>query len=212
MKFTTIALSLGCTAAICGLAAQSHLFSFKPAHSQAFVNVRKMLDRSWLSLLNLTPGTVRSLVDAGENRAKATVLPLVSKVDALALISGSAAKYRVPAAFVASIVAAESDFDPTAVSSKGAIGLMQLMPDTAREFGADPEVPAENVDAGTHYLHWLMVRYRNTRGPIERVIAAYNAGPGMVDRYGGVPPFRETRSYVTRVLGFLKQFSRGRRT
>ncbi|HUB78789.1 MAG TPA: lytic transglycosylase domain-containing protein [Bryobacteraceae bacterium] len=171
-----------------------------------------MFDRSLVALFDLTPGTVRSFIDAGEDQAKATVLPLVSKTEALALISEAAAKYRVQAAFVASIVAAESNFDSSAVSSKGAIGLMQLMPDTAREFGADPEIPSENIDAGTHYLHWLMLRYRNTRGPIQHVIAAYNAGPGTVDRYRGVPPFRETRSYVTRVLGFLKQFSRAKRS
>jgi len=212
MKFTTIALSLGCTVAICCLAAQSHWFTLKPYHSYALVKIRTVFDRSLVALFDLTPGTVRSFIDAGEDQAKATVLPLVSKTEALALISEAAAKYRVQAAFVASIVAAESNFDSSAVSSKGAIGLMQLMPDTAREFGADPEIPSENIDAGTHYLHWLMLRYRNTRGPIQHVIAAYNAGPGTVDRYRGVPPFRETRSYVTRVLGFLKQFSRAKRS
>ena len=84
---------------------------------------------------------------------------------------------------------------------------MQLMPETAQQFGADPAVPAENVDAGTHYLSWLIERYRNHRGSMKRVIAAYNAGPGAVDRYRGVPPFKETRNYVTVVLGFLKHFT-----
>lgn len=210
MKFTTIALSLGCTALVFCLAAQSQLFSRKPAHSYALVKIRTIFDHSWTALINLTPGTVRSLVDPEEDQARATVLPSVSRAEALTLISGAASKYRVPAAFVASIVAAESNFDNAAVSSKGAIGLMQLMPETAKEFGADPEIPSENIDAGTHYLRWLMERYRNTRGPMQHVIAAYNAGPGMVDRYRGVPPFRETRSYVARVLSFLKHFSRAR--
>jgi soluble lytic murein transglycosylase-like protein len=84
---------------------------------------------------------------------------------------------------------------------------MQLMPDTAKQFGADPAVPAQNIDAGTRYLSWLMARYQNRRNSIKHVIAAYNAGPAMVDRYRGVPPFRETRDYVTRVLGHLKHFS-----
>jgi len=88
--------------------------------------------------------------------------------------------------------------------------LMQLMPETAQQFGADPAVPAENIDAGTRYLRWLMRRYQGSRNAIRHVIAAYNAGPALVDRYRGVPPFRETHAYVTRVLGFLKQFS-GRR-
>ena len=211
MKFTTIALSLGCVAAVFCVATKSSLPSLKPVHSYAFVKIRTALNHSWMALLDLTPGTVRSFMDGEEDQAQATVLPLVSKDEALQLISGAAAKYRVQAAFVASIVAAESNFDAAAVSSKGAIGLMQLMPETAREFGADPEIPAENIDAGTHYLHWLMLRYQKTRGPMQHVIAAYNAGPGMVDRYRGVPPFRETRSYVARVLGFLKQFSRIKR-
>jgi soluble lytic murein transglycosylase-like protein len=88
---------------------------------------------------------------------------------------------------------------------------MQLMPETARQFGANPAVPAENIDAGTRYLSWLMKRYEKRRDSIKHVIAAYNAGPGMVDRYRGVPPFRETRAYVTRVMGFLKQFSPSRK-
>ena len=134
------------------------------------------------------------------------IAPPVPKAEALKLIAGASAKYRVPAAFVTSIVAAESNFDNTAVSGKGAIGLMQLMPETARQFGADPAVPEENIDAGTHYLCWLMKRYGKHRGAIKSVIAAYNAGPGVVDHYHGVPPFRETRTYVARVLAFLKRF------
>ena len=127
-------------------------------------------------------------------------------VDTQALIRGAAGKHRVPAAFVKSIVAAESNFDCDVISSKGAIGLMQLMPETAREYGADPSIPEQNVDAGTHYLRVLMDKYRRYNNSLPRVIAAYNAGPGMVDRYHGVPPFRETRRYVLRVLRFLRHF------
>jgi soluble lytic murein transglycosylase-like protein len=134
----------------------------------------------------------------------------ISKAETVDLIEAAAGKYDVPAVLVTSIVAAESNFDCAAVSSKGAIGLMQLMPETAGQYGLNPVVPAENIAAGTQYLHWLMDRYRNQRNGIRHVIAAYNAGPGMVTRYRGVPPFRETRAYVTRVLGYIKQFS-GRR-
>jgi len=130
--------------------------------------------------------------------------------DPHALIRAAAQKHNVPAAFVKSIVAAESNFQADALSPKGAIGFMQLMPETAELFGADPNVPEQNIDAGTRYLRWLMDRYRNYRDGLRRVIAAYNAGPGMVDRYRGVPPFPETRVYVTRVLAFLRQFERGR--
>ena len=109
-------------------------------------------------------------------------------------------------AFVKSIIRAESGFSPSALSSKGAVGLMQLMPETAREYGADPHVPEQNVEAGTHYVSWLLNRYAAKRDQMKRVIAAYNAGPGNVERYHGVPPFRETRAYVARVLKYYKQY------
>jgi soluble lytic murein transglycosylase-like protein len=129
-------------------------------------------------------------------------------VDLPALIRAAARKHRVSAAFITSIVAAESNFDPGATSPKGAVGLMQLMPATAQRFGADPAVPEQNVDAGTHYLRVLLDRYRRYRNCMTRVIAAYNAGPGVVDRYHGVPPYHETRIYVARVLAFMKKFQR----
>jgi soluble lytic murein transglycosylase-like protein len=147
-------------------------------------------------------------------RARALPVPAASPPqfpkDTHALIRAAAQKHQVPAAFVSSIIRAESNFDPNALSSKGAIGLMQLMPETALELGADPHVPEQNIDAGTRYLRWLVDRYHNYRDGLRRAIAAYNAGPGMVDRYRGVPPFLETRIYVARVLGFWKQFRKGR--
>ena len=131
-------------------------------------------------------------------------------IDTHALIRAAANKHRVPAAFVKSIVAAESNFDCDAVSPKGAIGLMQLMPATAEQYGADPSIPEQNVDAGTRYLRVLMDKYSKNRNSLRRVIAAYNAGPGSVDHYRGVPPFRETRAYVARVLSLLRRYERER--
>jgi soluble lytic murein transglycosylase-like protein len=103
-------------------------------------------------------------------------------------------------------MAAESGFDPTVVSPKGAIGLMQLMPATAKELGSDPNIPEQNVDAGAHYLSLLMARYDHKRDQMTRAIAAYNAGPGAVARYRGVPPYRETRAYVSRVMRYFKKY------
>jgi soluble lytic murein transglycosylase-like protein len=85
-----------------------------------------------------------------------------------------------------------------------------LMPATAEEYGANPNIPEQNVDAGTHYLRALMDKYGNQRNSLKRVIAAYNAGPGSVDHYRGVPPFRETRAYVVRVLNLLRRYERER--
>jgi soluble lytic murein transglycosylase-like protein len=81
---------------------------------------------------------------------------------------------------------------------------MQLMPETARQLGVDATVPEQNIDAGVRYLSWLLRRYAHRRDQLRRAIAAYNAGPGAVERYHGVPPYRETRAYVTRVLRFYK--------
>jgi soluble lytic murein transglycosylase-like protein len=133
---------------------------------------------------------------------------LKEPVDAYALIRASAEKHHVPAAIVKSIVAAESNFHTEAVSPKGAIGLMQLMPETAQEYGANPWIPEQNVDAGIRYFRYLMNRYQRRPNCLKSAIAAYNAGPAMVDRYRGVPPFRETRRYVVRVLNFLRQYQK----
>lgn len=117
-----------------------------------------------------------------------------------------ARKHGVSQSFVKSIIAAESHFDQSAISPRGAIGLMQLMPDTAQEYGVDPTVAEQNVEGGTRYLRWLLVRYRKSKNSLQRAIAAYNAGPGNVDKYRGIPPFRETRNYVKRVMTYYKQF------
>jgi transglycosylase-like protein with SLT domain len=131
-------------------------------------------------------------------------------VNPRALIRAAAKKHQVREALVASIVRAESNFNPDAVSPKGAIGFMQLMPETAQLLGADPTVPEQNIDAGTRYLRILIDRYQKYRNSLRRVIAAYNAGPGVVDRYRGVPPYRETREYVARVMTFLRLYEKRR--
>lgn len=160
-----------------------------------------------------SPFTGRARVAAVDFLPKApqNLFPKIEmpREELMRLIHAAALRHNVPPAFVTSIVAAESNFDPNALSPKGAIGPMQLMPATAQQYGADPTVPAENIDAGTHYLRVLMDRYHHGRSTLSRVIAAYNAGPAVVDRYRGIPPFRETRQYVARVLSFLRQFEGG---
>jgi soluble lytic murein transglycosylase-like protein len=103
---------------------------------------------------------------------------------------------------VTAIMAAESSFNPCAVSPKGAMGLMQIMPSVAKDFKVNPKEafdPDENIRAGVLLLKRLNKRYN---GNLQLTVAAYNAGPGNVERYKGVPPFKETRQYVKRVLGY----------
>ncbi len=116
------------------------------------------------------------------------------------LIAAAAKRNGLPAEFVKSVVAAESAFRADAVSPKGAIGLMQLMPSTARDYAANPTDPRQNIEAGTQYLRDLLLKYQNDDHQVLRALAAYNAGPGTVDRYHGVPPYQETIDYITRVL------------
>jgi soluble lytic murein transglycosylase-like protein len=120
-----------------------------------------------------------------------------------ALIYEAASRYSLNPHLVAAIVRVESSFNPRALSRKGACGLMQLLPETARRFGLrrkDLFDPAKNLDAGARYLRWLADRFGHD--PV-RVLAAYNAGEGAVQRYGGVPPFKETRHYVDRIFSLL---------
>jgi len=116
-------------------------------------------------------------------------------------IRHAAAKHGVDQILIQRVIAEESNFNPRAVSRKDALGLMQLLPKTAAQYSvADIFDPAQNIDAGTHYLKDLLDQYR---GNLPLALAAYNAGPDMVERYGGIPPFPETQNYVRRITAEL---------
>jgi hypothetical protein len=116
-------------------------------------------------------------------------------------IEAAAAWYGVPVPFVRAVIQTESQFDPRAVSSVGAQGLMQLMPATARRFGvADPFDPQQNIFGGVRYLRWLLDKFR---GDQTLAAAGYNAGENAVLRYKGIPPYRETQGYVRKIMGIL---------
>jgi soluble lytic murein transglycosylase-like protein len=141
-------------------------------------------------------------------RKKPVAEPNEAQVDAA--VHRAATLNGLDPALVKSIILAESGFNQSALSPKGAIGLMQLMPETAEEMGFDPNRYEQNISAGSKYLSTLLHRYKNHRNTVQLAIAAYNAGPGNVDRYHGVPPFRETRGYVKKVLAFHRQLKRER--
>jgi soluble lytic murein transglycosylase-like protein len=121
-----------------------------------------------------------------------------SKSSFESIIQQTSKKYGVDADLVKAVIQNESAYDPSAVSSAGALGLMQLMPATAANLGVeDPMNPTENIEGGVKLLRELLNQFS---GNITNTVAAYNAGAGAVQQYGGVPPYQETQTYVKRVL------------
>lgn len=120
------------------------------------------------------------------------------------IIAKAASAYSVDPSLVRAVIHAESAFNPNACSNKGACGLMQLMPDTARRYGVrDIKDPEQNIIGGTRYLRDLLAMFSHNK---HMALAAYNAGENSVLRYGGIPPYRETVNYVTKVLFLHKRY------
>ncbi|HEY4575868.1 MAG TPA: lytic transglycosylase domain-containing protein [Thermoanaerobaculia bacterium] len=122
-------------------------------------------------------------------------------------IAAAAERHHVDGLLLAAIVEVESDFSARAVSSQGALGLMQVIPDVAQDYGVEGDLldPYVNLDVGSRYVDGLLKDYK---GDLQMALAAYNAGPGVVDRYKGVPPYAETRSFVRDVLAQYAAYNR----
>src|SRR5688500_5329019 len=165
-------------------------------------------DRIFLSLkgggeVGVVPAEVRGFVP--DEVVDEVLAPVAAGTDIRALAIAAAQRHGLDPNLVLAVVGVESAFQPGAVSHKGAQGLMQLMPATARELGVtDPLDPAQNLDGGTRYLRQLVAMYG---GGLGKALAAYNAGPGAVRRHRGVPPYRETHHYTAKVL---KRYERAR--
>jgi soluble lytic murein transglycosylase-like protein len=167
----------------------------------AFTKIAMRSPQSGIRVFAPSKSSGGSLVLRRSGSSRAAKLRENEDYDPLILLASR--RHGVPAALVKAVIAAESSFDPGAVSPKGAMGLMQLMPGTAKDLGVDePFHDEQNVHGGTRYLRWLFNRY----GDWLRTVAAYNAGPEAVERYGGVPPYRETREYVQRVLSYYRAY------
>jgi soluble lytic murein transglycosylase-like protein len=145
-------------------------------------------------------------VAAAAAPAPVTKLAPLTKEDLGEMLASAGQQHNIDADLLASIVKAESNGQTRAVSRTGAQGLMQLMPGTARELGvSDSFEPRQNINGGTQYLDALLTKYHDN---IALAAAAYNAGPAAVDRYHGVPPYRETRLYVARVINEFNRLKR----
>ena len=163
-------------------------------HGTGFVE----LDASAVKGFEVEPGVTPPPVPPA---AAAGSVTLTAPADPRDLADAAADRYGLPRELVRGVMAAESGFSMEAISPKGAIGLMQLMPETARDLGVNPNDPAQNVDGGARYLRDLLLRYN---GGLRHALAAYNAGPGAVDKYNGVPPYAETIQYVARIERILR--------
>ncbi|WP_054970010.1 lytic transglycosylase domain-containing protein [Alicyclobacillus ferrooxydans] len=162
----------------------------------------KMTQREWIVSIGVVGILIWMLLAHAVNpRPKTVTLP----TNLSSIIQEASDKYDVPESLVEAVIAQESTMNPKAVSPVGAMGLMQLMPDTARSLGVtNPFDPRQNIMAGTKYLSELLQRYHGD----ERIaLAAYNAGPTVVDEYRGVPPYPETIHYVESVLADEAKYS-----
>jgi soluble lytic murein transglycosylase-like protein len=166
--------------------AAAQLYSWRDAHGTLVVSNRPRADK----------GDMTTYAVAGSRSVRASQ-PALAKNRFNDTIEDQASRHGVSADLVRAVIQAESAFNPSAVSVKGAMGLMQLMPATAREFGvSNPFEPEQNITGGVRYLRTLLDRYDND---VELALAAYNAGPGNVEKYGDVPPFKETQAYVKKI-------------
>lgn len=146
-------------------------------------------------------GSFARIVRAADARVAPAPVPS-AQIDGL--VAANAASWKVDPALVKAIVANESGFDPNATSRTGAQGLMQLEPGTAAELGvSDAYDPAQNISGGTRYIKGLLERFH---GDVRLAVAAYNAGASAVEKYGGVPPYAETETYVQNVLASYARY------
>lgn len=171
--------------------AAAQIYSWRDADGKLVLSDQPRVDR----------GTMTTYAVSGTATVRATKPLLTSLKSALydASINEHSRRMGVSADLVRAVIQVESAFNPSAVSTKGAMGLMQLMPATALEMGvSNPFEPDQNIRGGVAYLKRLLVRYDQK---VELALAAYNAGMGNVEKYGDVPPFKETRAYVKKITG-----------
>ena len=183
--------------------AQEHQQPVKPASgpSEPMLGPAHFKQESEHELESAPPPSTRSTESFQSNRDLETPVGEGSvRAKIKQTIRRAAQKYGLPANLIQAVIQAESDFRVGAISPAGAQGLMQLMPETAKELGVDSPLDIDqNIDGGSRYLRRMLDLFE---GDVEHALAAYNAGPGAVRRFKGVPPYRETRRYIQKVLDF----------
>ena len=167
--------------------------------SAVCADIYKFVDPNGVIHFTNTPTTNNFKLHARENGSPFTLHDVIRRC---------ASYYRLEEALVRAVIKVESDYNPSAVSSKGALGMMQLIPTTAKLLKvSDPLDPEQNIRGGSLYLRMMLDQFK---GNLDLALAAYNAGPTAVRRYGGVPPFKETQRYLTKVKYYLDFYRSGR--
>ncbi len=198
MRIAAVALIAGTMSL--GAPVSAEIFSSK-SRSKLFSTQKKLLDtrasKQYHSSARLQPPKVITPTKWDDGALKIKKYRGRYKGPFLAMARAAADKHGIPQDLFLRLVYQESRFNQNAISHAGAIGLAQLMPGTAKEMRVDPNVPHENLDGGARYLK---IQYKEF-GTWRLALAAYNAGPGAVKKYGGIPPFRETKQYVRIIAG-----------